>query len=65
MSSKYFPNFARHIRFDSRDQNTDRFHRFTFESITNAYAISYANRKHVVDDSQRMRQNNGQIEHEF
>jgi hypothetical protein len=64
MSSKYFQNFSRHARFDSRDWNTRSFHRFTFELITNACAISYANRKHVVDDSQRMWQNNARIKHE-
>jgi hypothetical protein len=65
MSSKYFRNLSRHARFDSSDRNTRSFHRFTFESITNACAISYANRRHVVDDLQRMRHNNAQIEHEF
>ncbi len=65
MSSKYFRNFSRHVRVDLSDRNTRFFHRFTFESITNACAISYANRRHVIDDSQKMRQNNAQIEHEF
>jgi hypothetical protein len=64
MSSKYFRSLSRHVRFDSRDRNTRFFHRFTFESITNACAISYANWWNVVDDSQRVRQNNAQIEHE-
>ncbi len=39
-------------------------HRSTSESAINACAISYANRRHVVDDSQRVRQNNAQTEHE-
>jgi hypothetical protein len=65
MFLKYFRNLSRHARFDSRNRNTRFFHWFTFESITNACSISYANRKHVVDDSQRIRQNNAQIEHEI
>ncbi len=65
MSSKYFRNFSRHIRFNSRDRNTSLLHRFTFKSITNVCEISYANEKHIDDDSQRIRQNNAQIEHEF
>ncbi len=64
MSSKYFRSLSRHLRLDSRDRNTRSFHRFTSESATNACAISYANRRHVVDDLQRVRQNNAQIEHE-
>ncbi len=65
MFSNYFRSFSRHVRVDSRDQNTRFFHRFTSELITDAYAISYASRKHVVNDSQKVRQNNAQIEHEF
>ncbi len=65
MFSKYFCNFSRYTRFDSRDRNTRFFHRFTFKSVINACAILYVNQKHVVDDSQKMRQNNAQIEHEF
>jgi hypothetical protein len=64
MSSKYFRNLSHHVRFDSRDRNTRLSHWFTSESITNACAISYANREHVVDDSQRVWQNNAQTEHE-
>ncbi len=64
MFSKYCQNLLRHAHFDSRDRNTRFFHRYTFESITNACAILYINRKHVVNDSQKMRQNNAQIEHE-
>ncbi len=64
MFSKYFQNLSRHVRFDSRDRNTCFFHRFTFKSITNACAISYASQRHVINDTQRMRQNNTQIEHE-
>jgi hypothetical protein len=65
MFSKYFQNLSRHACFDSRDRNTRFFHRFTFEIITNACAISYTNRKYVVNDLQKMRQNNAQIEHKF
>jgi hypothetical protein len=64
MFSKYFRNLSRHVRVDLRNRNTRLFHRFTFELITKTCAISYVNRKHVVDDSQKMRQNNAQIEHE-
>jgi hypothetical protein len=65
MFSKYFRSLSRHARFDSRNRNTRLSHRFTSESATSACAISYANREHVVDDSQRVRQNNAQTEHEF
>ncbi len=64
MSSKYFRNLSRHVRVDSRDWNTRFFHRFTSESIINACAISYASRRYVVNNSQKVRQNNAQIEHE-
>ncbi len=64
MSSKYFRSLSRHVSFDSRDRNTRLSHRSTFKSTTNACAISYASRRHVADDSQKVRQNNAQIEHE-
>jgi hypothetical protein len=65
MSSKYFRSLSRHARVDFRSRNTHFFHRFTFESITNACAKLYTSRRHIVDDSQRIRRNNAQIEHEF
>jgi hypothetical protein len=60
-----FLNLSRHVRFNSRNRNTCFFHSFTSESIANTCEILYANRKHVIDDLQKMRQNNAQIEHEF
>ncbi len=62
MSSKHFRNFSRHIHLDSRDRNIRRFHRFILEFATITCAIFHACRRYVVDNSQRMRQDNEQVE---
>ncbi len=64
MFSKNFQSLSCHDCFDSRNRNTRSFHLFTSESVTNAYATFYVNRRHVIDDSHKMRQNNAEHEHE-